>query len=427
MRHLLAGLLTAVALSAPSALTQWSAHASLPAAPVHAATPARASSGLPFSTLGELAVGDWQYQYLGNTKPYAYVVIQAYASSKIAGVKAANPATKVMTFFTASAVRQRTCTSATPTPYLTGASMGVDYCWLAKYHPSWMLHNRTGGLLRFADDTTLIATDIGSVGYRQQWATDVVGVARSLHFDGVYIDNINAYPGHGIDGQIPTYTDQAYGAASAGFLSVVGPALHAAGLTSIANVGVNPWVSWQVGVATQMAHYVDVFNKENFSRWGNYCGTPGALFSVPMSDGNPPLDMMENFERTLENAGTHISAIDYGAQQPTAADYATMLYGRASFLLSWDGKPGSAYFFRTCGLNAPAYPQWMTEVGTPLGPVTNVAGCYVRLFTNGLVVLNPSTTVSSLVPLGLGYHLWSGANVIGNLSLGPLSAQLLLL
>jgi hypothetical protein len=90
------------------------------------------------------------------------------------------------------------------------------------------------------------------------------------------------------------------------------------------------------------------------------------------------------------------------------ADPALARYGLASAMLD-DG-----YFAYT--LNADPAPPWFDEYGAQLGtpaeaPPTaaTASGIWVRRYTNGIVLVNPSKTTALTIDIGDGYKHLSGA------------------
>ena len=83
-------------------------------------------------------------------------------------------------------------------------------------------------------------------------------------------------------------------------------------------------------------------------------------------------------------------------------------YALATFLL---GTNGSSSF---CFSPGPGYidpdPWWSTAIGAPTGPYGKNGGVYQRTFTNGKVLVNPTTTAVT-VSLGGTYTMLSGATL----------------
>jgi hypothetical protein len=97
-------------------------------------------------------------------------------------------------------------------------------------------------------------------------------------------------------------------------------------------------------------------------------------------------------------------------------------YALGTFLLGY--QPGNAYFtFRTDKALTTPSPYWDVPIGVPSGAYAKVGGVYQRTFTNGRVLVNP-TTASVSVSLGASYTNLDGATVT-SVNLAPHTAQIL--
>jgi hypothetical protein len=123
--------------------------------------------------------------------------------------------------------------------------------------------------------------------------------------------------------------------------------------------------------------------------------------------------------------GQFVTAITKVWSSSTAAQQdAWHRYALGTFLLGY--QPGSAYFtFRTDkNLTTPS-PYWDVQIGDPTGAYAKVGGVYQRTFTNGRVLVNP-TTASVTVSLGGSYKNLDGGTV-SSVTLAPHAAQILTL
>jgi hypothetical protein len=340
--------------------------------------------------------------------------------SHVAAIKSANPNTKVLAYMEAPVTHAQSCSGTNPPAYAPHDSFGINYCYATAYHPEWFLTNSSGQRLTYSDYPSYSVMDIGSASYQSTWAANAIAAARADGFDGIYLDDVNTYPGHGIDGQIAKYTDQAYGQAMINFVTAVGDQLRSHGLLASANLSANPWVTWQRSDALAIAAHLTVVNREHYSRWGDICGPFSERFNTTANNGTPPIDVELAYDQALQATGAYLTGIDYGYTQTGAADVATMAYGRALFLLAWDGRPGSAYIFRPCGTVDPANPAWTVNIGTPAGATTLLSsGLYERVYSAGLVVLNPSRGTS------LSFSVPAGYQTSGTITLAPETARLI--
>jgi len=113
--------------------------------------------------------------------------------------------------------------------------------------------------------------------------------------------------------------------------------------------------------------------------------------------------MMDSYRVALANTRTPKDVI-FGACSPTA-DPALYRFGLASALLE-----NGYYSFSVNGYQA--FP-WFDESGAPLGTAAEVpptaptaSGIWMRRYTNGVVLVNPSKTTAASIDVGPGYkHL----------------------
>jgi hypothetical protein len=97
-------------------------------------------------------------------------------------------------------------------------------------------------------------------------------------------------------------------------------------------------------------------------------------------------------------------------------------YAFATFLLGY--APGKAFFtFRSDHELSTPSAYWDTNIGVPSGAYSKVGNVYRRTFSNGLVLVNP-TTSSATVSLSGSYTTLSG-NVVTSVTLPPHTGQVL--
>ncbi|HEX4726880.1 MAG TPA: hypothetical protein VH298_03730, partial [Jatrophihabitans sp.] len=243
----------------------------------------------------------------------------------------------------------------------------------------------------------------------QKWGgDDAVYAARAYaeHFDGVYLDDVNTHPGHGLD-QTATQsvfssregalTDQMYGDDVVSFIANVGAKLAANQLTSIANVAINPWDTTEFAQVDAMTPHLTAVNKEFFSQWysddppvdrdNRECGTYRKMSVVEIQDMQAYAAHVQN----VDNVG--FTSLDYASKLwQSQRNLTIMSFSRASFLLSWNGNPASASLIRPCGDVAPADPHWTTELGLPTGATRTLGQLLIRTFADGVVIQNQGTT-----------------------------------
>ena len=390
-----------------------------------AASRTSASTELATPGIAELSIDTGQMDHLGDTTRYKYVILQEYMYDHVAAIKRANPKTMVLAYLDAATAHRRSCTGTAQRPYAPHDSFGVNFCYAASQHPEWFLHNSAGARLAYANYPSYMAMDIGNPAYQSTWAKNVIAAVKADGFDGVYMDDVNTYPGHGINGKIAEYTDRAYGLAMASFIATVSADIRSAGLVVGANVAANPWIDWQRADGLDIASHLTAYAREHYSRYGDICGPFSNRFNTTATNGTPPLVEMLNYDMAVQAAGADLLGVDYGYSPATASDLATMAYGRAAFLLAWDGSAGGAYMYRPCGDVDPASAAWTLELGTPAATAVLTGAVYQRSYSRGVVFLNPSPDRTVTVSVPDGYVDAHGARVSGSVEVAPVTALVL--
>jgi hypothetical protein len=286
----------------------------------------------------------------------------------------------------------------------------------------WLLKDSSGNLIRPANGANTWFGDVGNSAYQKAWADNVSNFLTAHGADGVFIDNVLCSFGGLSNGVLPAQypTDTSWATAQAAFLAYVGPALKAKGLY----VAVNGYCygpddgSANTAWWTRIAPYVDGLMTEDFEQ------NPGNLAQLFFN--SPTTSWMGNWLGKLEvikaaqSAGKAAYALSYGAGSNTAL----MTYTKASYLMVWNGK-GGGYIFNPLDSTDPWNLAWTAPVGQPNGAMTQVGGAYVRDFTTGYVVVNPSTG-SVTVPLPTGLKTISGAAAGSSVTLATTTAAIFL-
>ncbi len=257
-------------------------------------------------------------------------------------------------------------------------------------------------------------------------------------FDGVFWDNCNPtyvqrssigapsprQPGYATPpggGARVLFTDTLYRAGMLAFNTAVSDVLKTAGYYVVGNAGVsgdndgsatNTW--W-----TSVAPHLSGLNQEFWAQ-----GPDGILFF-----NSPPSDWHGNYNNwltiidTAQNAGADF----YGGGHGTMTDTAKMQYTKAAFLLKWDGGSGGALFWSPSpGTQSAFSTYWTSWVGTPSGAKTAVGGGWKRLYSNGIVIVNPNGAggASITFPLGGSYFKPDGSSA-SSVTLTPTTAMIL--
>lgn len=348
---------------------------------------------------------------------YRYLVIRDGLRDHVDDLRAANPDSKILLYKDLSfAIKDEPgC------PHAPFEVTGVSYC-TADSQESWFLHDSAGQRLTSASYPYLYAMDISDPGYRQTWLdavrkrlVDSAGDGSGVRWDGVYIDDTNLYPGHGMNGRIAELSDADYRQATLDFVATVSPALQAEGFLTMANVGMDMYDPAQKVAAIRLARTIDVYNREYFVRWSG-----GEVFTTPHDQrGNEWTDELEHME-AIQQTGASYSAVVYGATNEAEVQR----YARATFLLGWDGRPGSALIFRATNASDAWGPDWTTDIGFPTGARFGVGDGWRRNFTGGTTIVNPHPHNAQVFKLDGSFRRADGS-CTDNVRLAPGSALVL--
>jgi hypothetical protein len=338
---------------------------------------------------------------------YRYIALQDSMYTSVPGIRAANPSAKII-------VMQFVGGMWPPDPHpLSGVvsdEVGV--------HEEWYLHNDSTGARLYYDGSgaTIPAANIGEDSYRFRWLNNVRSRAQADGFDGVHLVGANMRPGYSLgDGGTPIReyrTDDAYAQAMIDFVHYVAPALHAAGLFVIADFGIDAWDVPGRMHAFQALPYVDGYEEQFWMRWD----TPTDSFS------DTSWQAMRQLMVDAQSAHKPLLANTYGPGPAGAA--ADQRYARASFLLAWDGRSDSAWGFRPTDTSDPYSNDWGPGVGTPTADAIAVGGGWLRSYSRGVVIVNPSTGTSQSFDLGGSFHDPTGA-MVSSVMLAPRSGMTL--
>lgn len=339
-----------------------------------------------------------------TAKRSSYVVLQAWDGARAAQLKAANPSLTVLMYQNASAMTK----GAGPDGIY---SSGVGYEQADTAHPDWFLKDTSGKRIVEGSYDWVYMADLGNAAYQDAWVTTVVNRLNSGPWDGVFMDDVNTTAMYHTDpSKIALYpNDAAYQAATRSMLAAVGPRLRAAGKLAIPNIG-----SWSGApdVAKDWLQFVDGGMDEMFAKWST---TPGVGYR-PAIDWKTQVDEI----RTTESMGKRFLAVT----QAGSGDAQAERYGWATVLMAAQSK-NTSYLAAT---NYNADPDWLPEYDAPIGDPTGAAtalgnGAYARKFTNGLVVVNPS---SSTVKVAFGgVYSGSGLTNATGATLAPSTALVL--
>ncbi len=345
----------------------------------------------------------------GDLSRYGYVTLHAWEHGRIAAIKRANPAVKVLVYKDMAATQAYACHGGRDEPLL---SSGMGYCWTLANHPDWFSEDESGRRVEWHTWRGNWQMDVGSPDYQAQWAANVQSELQRYGWDGVVVDDVNVdYRPHVGSRALREYpTQRSYQAATRSFLAHVGPRLTGAGFLVIPNIQADPvladddlWADW--------IQFTSGGTREYWMKWGS--GADGHYGAGGWSD------LMSVFE-TVQRAGK----IFLTTTTAPASDVRTQRWGRASFLVGWNGGP-SAFIFDPNAAADPWTSEWTADIGRPLGPRARIgADVWRRAYSGGAALVNISERSAQTVELGSSYLTPEGLPVT-EITLAPMSGVVL--
>ena len=298
---------------------------------------------------------------------------------------------------------------------------GVPYAEARRH--DWLLRDSAGNLLVNRNYPTNYVGDVGNPAYQEAWLENVSKILRRNGDDGVFIDDVIADLTPLAGTQAAKYpTDRKWRDAQVSFLRTVGDGLRAEGYYVLVNAsayvpgssasndgsGTASW--WR-----RVAPYVSGLANEYFQETSNGSDTLRA-------DGSAWYQGWSGWQRlvtTAQSLGKDFFGVTYGPP----GDARRMSYGKASFLLDWDGGDG-AFIYQPDGDSDPWDGAWTTQIGRPEAPKRRVGAAWLRRYTGGVVVVNPNAELSQRLDLGQRY-LSPDGKVVSQLTIPPTTGLIL--
>lgn len=365
------------------------------------------------ATTSQIAIvtEDEEPLFVDDGSEYAYIIIRDSLSYRLEELREAHPESKILLYKNASFLLDDEGCEFEP---LQGS--GLSPCQ-AEGREDWYLHDSEGERLRSEWYEAQTAMNIAEPSYAEAWREEVgsrledaYDDGSGLRYDGVWVDDANLYPGHGLDGRIAELTDDEYGPATIDFMTSVSSDLEARGFVVAANVGRDGADPSQLGLAVELAGEVSLFNRESFMRFGD-----GPFWT---EEGDTPgWDEEITLAERIQAAGADFHAITYGSNQ----DLPLQTYARASFLMAWNGEGGALAFRSPDGSGW--VPGWTVDLGEPRGDRYQDGDAWRRDFAEGTAIVNP--TGSEMSVMLERPHRPPGGECTGSFSLDPASALLL--
>ena len=316
----------------------------------------------------------------------------------------------------------RTLAYFTGTDVQTNYSTGVPYVQAAANN--WLLRDSAGNLLVNKGYSSDYVGDVGDAGYQQAWATNVLAyLANHPGVKGVFVDDViyDLKPLAGVEAaKYPTQSQWA--AAQLSFVQYVGNALRSHGYYVLVNAsgyipgdsnsdnGTNTVNWWK-----QVGPYVSGMMNEYFQETSNGTNTLRATGSSWTQNW----DGWQRLVTTAQSMGKDFVGLTYGGGANTNA----MMYGKASFLLDWNGG-GSVLMYAPMDSSDPWNSSWTSSIGTPAAAKQQVGSGWLRYYTQGVALVNPSAVSSQTFALSGTYTTPSGTTT-SSVTLAPTTAMIL--
>jgi Hypothetical glycosyl hydrolase family 15 len=266
--------------------------------------------------------------------------------------------------------------------------------------------------------------DIGSTGYQNAWISNVSASLASSKADGVFIDDVVRDPST-LAGRYPDKypTQAAWEAAMVSFVKAVGTALRAKGYYVLVNAsGYTPGNSGSDNGSLTAQFWQELGPYVNGLCTEYYQETSDGSYTLRSSGSSSWMQNWDGWQKlvtTAQNLGDDFVGMTYGA----TGDTRTMLYGDASFLMEWNGR-GGAYMFDPIDNSDPWNPVWTTGIGTPTAAKQAVGTGWMRFYSGGVALVNPSPSTSQTFQLG-GTYLNSSGQSVTSVTLSPTTGMLL--
>jgi hypothetical protein len=335
-------------------------------------TPARPSGGTP--GVGLLDYGGHLSSFTHNAL-YHLIVGDAWDSD--AKVLGSGPG-RGLAYFSGVDVNTRFSTGV---PYSQASTEG------------WLLKNSSGNLLVNTGYRGNYVGDVGSRAYQRAWIANVEQyLAARPGIDGIFIDDVlfDLKPLAGTEAAKYS-TQQQWAAAMQSFVQAVYNALHRKGYY----------------IALNASGYVpgdaDSNTSANTCTWWKHLGPyADGLMNEYYAETSTGTDQLrasgrawyQGWDSWQQLIGLAQSMGDdfIGLQKGTSTSVAAMTYGKASFLLEWNGG-GSVFMYTSRGAD-PTNDAWTTHIGRPAAAKVRVGLGWERAYTHGTVLVNPSASKS---------------------------------
>jgi hypothetical protein len=285
----------------------------------------------------------------------------------------------------------------------TNFSTGVPYSQASQN--GWLLRNSSGNLLVNRGYQNNYVGDVGSSAYQQAWIANVENyLAARPGIDGIFIDDV-VYDLRELTGtEAAKYpTQQQWGAAMLSFAKAIYAALHRKGYYVALNAsGYIPGDANSNTSANTQTWWRKLGPHANGLMNEYYDETATGTDQLRAS-GTAWYQAWDSWQQLIplaQSMGDDFIGLEKGSSTNTTA----MTYGKASFLLEWNGG-GSVFMYSAAG-GDPTNGAWATNIGRPARAKVRVGAGWERAYTHGTVLVNPSASGSQTFTVnGTSYTL----------------------
>ena len=265
--------------------------------------------------------------------------------------------------------------------------------------------------------------DIGNSGYQQRFVDNVADYLSQHGNEGVFIDDVLISPATMTSGVFPSKypTNGAWENAMVSFVEAVGPALRARGfyvaLNAAAFISGNAASddgTLTAGFWRRLAPHVNGLMSEY---WEQQPPDPSQLRPSGSASWAHHWDGWLNLVDVAQSSGADF----FGLMEGSTSDVNHMRYGKASFLLAWDGS-GGGFLYHPQG--DPWNLEWTMDIGQPSAARYQVGVGWRREYSGGTVLVNPSPSSSQSFSLG-GTYTRADGTPVSSVTLGPVSGLVL--
>jgi hypothetical protein len=256
----------------------------------------------------------------------------------------------------------------------------------------WLVKDASNAFVTNRSFPDCYVADVGNAAYQAEWTRRVGRYLASIGADGVYIDDVLGDIAQ-VTGTYPTkYPNQAsWEDAMASFVASVGSALKSRRVYVLVNA--HKWIaghprtddgSLEAAWWRRLAPSVSGLHSEY---WLQDPTNTSRLRGLGPEWWNH-WDGWQRLVRVAQSNGADFVGYTEGSITNTRA----MRYGKASFLLDWDGG-GGGFIYSATDAADPWNVAWTTDIGRPTAAKVSLGGgAWMRRFQRGTVIVNPTTS-----------------------------------